>query len=150
MANKYLEKIAMGIGSGIRAVVSGVGRVAKGTAKAVGNQVHLAGGGGFRDYAHNHFGVKDPFELSKFTFGGGRADAKRLMRMAQKHNKAGFSYPNDAKSMKGWARGAIGDLQKKQLDARIRVGAMGAAGAVGAVKLKQHLEEPQVQSYNYN
>ena len=63
MGNKYLEKCASMFGSTIGAV----GTFGKNVAKEVGNQFHLATGGGIRNYAQKEFGINDAKKLIQFT-----------------------------------------------------------------------------------
>ena len=157
MANKYLEKIAgmdAAIGKGMKTVgfaaldgTKAALKFAGRGAAAFGKQVHLAAGGGFKDYAHSSLGIKSPFELSKLSFGGNQKDVKTLREMAVKGSKNKFA---SRPKLRALDNGGIEKLRKQQRNARMIVGGTTAAGTYGTFKLKEKLNEPKVTTYDYN
>ena len=65
MGNKYLEKCAaMGM---VSSAIGAVGTLGKNVVKGVGNQFHLATGGGLHNRATSMFGHKNPSDILNFT-----------------------------------------------------------------------------------
>lgn len=161
MPNKYLIKIAF-LGAAMGAARS-AGRIAVGALKSAGNQVHLATGGGFRDYAQHTLGVTDPAKLAKI------GNQKDLMRhiisssvekvtkpgaagIGQAINKPSFgAIRNAIKSNKApidSMKAAVPGIKNTQTDARVVTGALGVAGIYGAHKvLSRNNDAQQYQGY---
>lgn len=143
MSNKYLEKIA-----GFGDMVGSVGRIIGNGAKAYGNQVHLALGGGFRDYAHNTLGITNPAKLQNLN---GSKEGLTAIKKAIIKDKPSFTEKKEA--LNNFKNIVEPDLRKKQLDARITAGAITAAGITGIVKGKNSYDsyqQNQQQQQYYN
>lgn len=149
MANVYLEKIASLAGA-VAEGAAAVGRVAaKGVvngAKALGKQVHLSMGGGFRDHAFHKLGIKDSVELARF--GGSRKGINELRNATIKKANPKNSAELRAK-IKEFRSKTVPQLKRDQTDARIITGTAVGATAYGAHKIKSKADEPNVQTYNY-
>jgi hypothetical protein len=148
VANIYLEKIA-GLAQAGHLAMDGakaVGRVAAKGVKAVGNQAYLATGGSYIDHAHK-LGVRDPYKLA--DFGDKQKRVHKLWSQTKKNMGPGASRAQVKAGFKEFKQKTVPNLQRKQTDARITVGAISAAGAYGASKVKEKLDEPKVQTYNY-
>lgn len=149
MANVYLEKIAGFADIGKRVVgVAGsaakaVGRAAVSGTKALGTQVHLATGGAFVDHAHK-VGIRDPYKLAD------AANGSRLWKMTRDHELGKGAAKDKVRAhFKEFKDKTMPELKKTQRNARIRLGALAAGTTYAGVKVKQKLDEPKVQTYNY-
>lgn len=144
MANKYLEKIAgFSVGGAMLDGVKAIGRVAGKGVKAFGNQVYKATGGAYIDHAKK-LGVKDPHKLSEYT------NRAKLYRLDKKVNLDKTPTKEQVRAhFEKFKKETEPGLRKQQTDARIVVGAVSAGTAYGGAKIKQQLDKPKVQTYNY-
>lgn len=159
MPNKYLVKLASGnafanaITGAAKVVGTVVGagtRVAGKGVKALGNQVHLATGGAYRDHAFKNLGVTDPAKLMKIN--GSQAGLREMARAAQKAkmpNAPSGTILGRSPELKADFRKGMKGLQNKQMDARIVVGGTAAAGAALTMKAKEKITERKNQGAYY-
>lgn len=122
MSNVYLEKIASLTGA-IGSTLRSVGRVGYKAVSNLGNQAHLAMGGGFRDVAARDLKITDPSKLV------GIKNAKTLGRAFQKTLPPKSSNRFVRAETQKYLRPAVRGLQQQQTDARIILA--GTAGGVG-------------------
>jgi hypothetical protein len=143
VANVYLEKIAKRITDYAVDGAVAAGRTAAKGVKAFGNQVHLSIGGAYMDHAEK-LGVKSPYKLAD------NVNVRTLYRTSKKVNVGrGASAEAIKAHRQKFFNKTVPELQRKQRNARITVGAITGATGYGAYKAKEKLNEPTVESYNY-
>ena len=143
MANRYLEKIAFSMGHAAMDGAQAVGRVAVKGAKAFTNQVYKATGGAYIDHARK-LGVTNVEELAKYT------NKRKLWKLDRAKNLG----PNPTKEQlkahgEKFRHETLNNLRKQQTDARITVGAISGGVAYGGSKVKEKLDQPNVNTYQY-